>query len=59
MCCELFKNQNDVTLINGDCLEVMQQFKNESVDCIISDLPYEVLNCKWDKKIDFKQLWEQ
>ena len=52
------------TLHNGDCLEVMKDIKDESIDCIICDLPYGVLNKKseggsWDSIIPLEPLWEQ
>lgn len=51
-------------IYNEDCLEGMKRIPDKSVDCIICDLPYEVLNksnplAKWDKLIAFKPLWEQ
>ena len=46
-------------LINGDCLEVMKDIPDGSVDCIICDLPYSVTACKWDVIIPFEPLWEQ
>lgn len=46
----------------GDCLEVMQDILNESIDAIICDLPYGVLNksnphAQWDEIIPFEPLW--
>ena len=46
-------------LYNGDCLEIMKQIKNKSVDAIITDPPYGTTACKWDNVIDFKLMWEQ
>jgi site-specific DNA-methyltransferase (adenine-specific) len=43
----------------GDCLELMQQLDNESVDMILCDLPYGTTACSWDSVIPFKPLWEQ
>lgn len=43
----------------GDCLEVMKQIPNKSVDAIICDLPYGTTACKWDSVIPFEPLWEQ
>ena len=43
----------------GDCLEVMKQIPDKSVDAIICDLPYGTTACKWDSIIPFKDLWEQ
>lgn len=44
----------------GDCLEVMKDIDNQSVDMILTDLPYNVTQNKWDKNvIDLDLLWEQ
>ena len=48
----------------GDCLEVMKTINDKSIDAIICDLPYGVLNkgnvnAKWDSVIPFIPLWEQ
>lgn len=47
-----------------DCLEGMKRMETGSVDAIITDLPYGVLNrrnraSEWDKRIPFAPLWEQ
>jgi site-specific DNA-methyltransferase (adenine-specific) len=47
------------SIINGDCLEVMRDIDDRSIDCIICDLPYAITNCHWDKLIPFDLLWEQ
>lgn len=44
-------------IYHGDCLELMTQIPDKSVDCIICDLPFGVTACEWDKIIDFKILW--
>ncbi|OQW90894.1 MAG: restriction endonuclease, partial [Beggiatoa sp. IS2] len=33
-----------IDLIHGDCLDVMRGFDSESVDCIMTDPPYGILN---------------
>ena len=43
----------------GDCLEIMQSIGDNSIDCIICDLPYGTTAIHWDKIIDFKELWKQ
>ncbi|MDE7345325.1 MAG: site-specific DNA-methyltransferase [Muribaculaceae bacterium] len=53
-----------ITLYNGDCLEVLPMLADASIDAIICDLPYAVLNksnpsAKWDKEIDMQKMWEQ
>jgi len=46
-------------LYQGDCLEVMKQIPDKSVDMILCDLPYGTTACKWDIIIPFDKLWEQ
>ena len=47
----------DVTLYFGDCLEEMKKIPDNSIDCIICDLPYGTTSCKWDVLIPFDKLW--
>ena len=46
-------------LIQGDCLEVMKALPDNSVDAIITDLPYGTTACKWDVVIPFEPMWVQ
>ena len=51
-------------IYNEDCLEGMKRIADGAVDCIITDLPYEVLNdgnpnAQWDKMIPLDKMWEQ
>ena len=48
---------NKVT--QGDCLEIMRDIPDGSVDLILCDLPYGTTACKWDSVIPFDKLWEQ
>jgi len=43
----------------GDCLDIMQDMPDHSVDLILSDLPYGQTSHAWDKRIDLDRLWEQ
>lgn len=47
------------TVLHGDCLELMKDIPDGSVDMILCDLPYQVTNLEWDKVIPFEPLWEQ
>ena len=49
----------DITLYHGDCLEKMKLIEDDSVDLILTDLPYGTTKCKWDSIIDTQKLWEQ
>jgi DNA modification methylase len=52
------------TIYNEDCLEGMKRIADGAVDCIITDLPYGVLNAdseggSWDSIIPLEPMWEQ
>lgn len=44
---------------NGDCLAMMRDIPNASVDMILADLPYGTTACKWDTIIPFAPLWSE
>jgi site-specific DNA-methyltransferase (adenine-specific) len=46
-------------LLHGDCLELMKQIPDGSVDMILTDPPYGTTACKWDNVIPFEPMWEQ
>lgn len=46
-------------LFNGDCLDIMTQIPDRSIDMILCDLPYGTTSCKWDIIIPFEALWAQ
>ena len=46
-------------LYNGDCLEVMKDIPDKSVDMILCDLPYGATKNKWDTVIPFDKLWKE
>jgi len=43
----------------GDCLEVMKDIPDKSVDMILCDLPYGTIACSWDEIIPLDKLWKQ
>jgi len=43
----------------GDCLQLMKDISNKSVDMILCDLPYNVTQNKKDISLPFNLLWEQ
>jgi site-specific DNA-methyltransferase (adenine-specific) len=43
----------------GDCLEVMKDIPDKSVDMILCDLPYGITACKWDTVIPLEPLWAE
>lgn len=43
----------------GDCLQLMRDIADKSIDMILCDLPYGTTKIKWDSIIPFDKLWEQ
>ena len=48
-----------IEVYNGDCLDILKNIEDDSIDCIICDLPYAVTTISWDSLIPFDKLWEQ
>ena len=48
-----------IQLYNGDCLELMKNIPDGSVDLVLTDTPYGTTACKWDSVIPFEPMWEQ
>jgi site-specific DNA-methyltransferase (adenine-specific) len=48
-----------IDLKQGNCLELMKEIPNHSIDMILCDLPYGTTACKWDIIIPFEPLWEE
>lgn len=48
-----------IQLYNGDCLEVMKTIPDESIDVVLSDLPYGSTASNWDKALPMSELWKQ
>ena len=46
-------------LWNGDCLELMKDIPGGSVDLILTDPPFQVTACEWDKIIPFDEMWRE
>jgi len=47
------------TLYCGDCLDIMKQIGDGTIDLVLCDLPYGTTQNKWDAVIPFDSLWEQ
>ena len=39
----------DINLLHGDCLELIKDIPDKSVDLILTDPPYNIGKAKWDK----------
>jgi len=51
--------EDNLWLMQGDCLERMKEIPDGSVDMVLTDPPYGTTACKWDSVIDFDLMWEQ
>ncbi|MGL6198900.1 MAG: DNA-methyltransferase [Lachnospiraceae bacterium] len=50
---------SNMKLYQGDCLQLMKNINDKSVDMILCDLPYGTTRNKWDAVIDAKDLWRE
>ena len=48
-----------IDIKQGDCLELMKDILDTSIDMILCDLPYGTTRNKWDSVIPLNKLWEQ
>ncbi|MDA8485124.1 DNA methyltransferase [Pseudomonas resinovorans] len=46
-------------ILVGDSIEMMRTLPDQSVDMILTDLPYGTTQCRWDSVIPFEPMWEQ
>lgn len=46
-------------LLRGDCLELMRDLPDNSVDLILCDLPYGTTRNKWDSVIPLDAMWRE
>ena len=50
---------NNYQLYQGDCLEIMKDIPDKSIDMILCDLPYGITRNNWDSIIPLDQLWTE
>lgn len=48
-----------IKLLHGDCLELMKDIPDGSVDMVLTDPPYGTTACKWDSVIPLGPMWER
>lgn len=60
---ELYNNSDfefdNGMLFNNDCLKIMKDIPDNSIDCVLCDLPYGTTKCSWDNIIPFDDLWNE
>jgi len=47
-----------IQLLQGDCLELMKEIPDKSIDMVLCDPPYGTTACKWDTIVPFDKMWE-
>lgn len=50
---------NNAELHHGDCLQLMKDIPDQSIDMVLCDLPYGTTNCRWDSVLPYNLLWQQ
>lgn len=48
-----------MTLLLGDCLDLMKTIPDNSIDLVLTDPPYGTTACKWDSVIPFEPMWKE
>lgn len=46
-------------VFEADCLDIMPQIPDKSIDMVLCDLPYGTTQNKWDSVIDLEKLWAE
>lgn len=48
-----------IKLMQGDCLELMKDIPDGSIDLVLTDPPYGTTACKWDSVIPLEPMWKE
>ena len=48
-----------IDIRQGDCLELMKEIPDKSIDMVLCDLPYQETGNKWDKFVNLEQLFNE
>ena len=54
----LYYDHNGITIFCGDCLEVMPDIPDRTIDAVLADLPYGTTDALWDSVIPLDKLWK-
>lgn len=44
-------------LLLGDCLDLLDEIPDNSINMVCCDMPYGTTNCRWDTALDLNRLW--
>jgi len=62
MCFPIYLDENEdqqIKLMHGDCLDLMREIPDRSIDFVLTDPPYGTTACSWDSIIPFRPMWQQ
>ena len=45
-------------ILHGDCIDLLKNIPDNSIDMVLCDLPYGTTQCKWDITIPMNKLWQ-
>lgn len=48
-----------IKIMQGDCLELMKDIPDGSIDLVLTDPPYGTTACKWDSVIPLEPMWKE
>jgi site-specific DNA-methyltransferase (adenine-specific) len=46
-------------IYNEDCIDTMKRIPEGSIDCMLTDIPYGVTMCEWDKLPNLQLIWDE
>lgn len=49
----------DITLLRGDCIELLKDVPDRSIDMVLCDLPYGTTGSRWDAVIPADAIWNE
>lgn len=52
-------NDIKIEVKNMDCLQLLKQLPENSIDLFLQDPPYNTTSCEWDCKVNLKELWAE
>lgn len=55
----ILKQELENSIFEGNCLEIMSKFPDNSIDMVLCDLPYGTTQNKWDSVINLDLLWKE
>lgn len=52
-------NSNELYLFNDDCINVLKDINDKTINLFVLDLPYGQTSCGWDSLINLDDMWKE